>query len=40
MNRAGQQGDAVPADLIAEVLAGGADGTGARRGQDTPPQPK
>lgn len=27
MNRAGQKGDAVPADLIAEVLAGEADGT-------------
>ena len=25
MNRAGQQGDAVPADLIAEVLASHAD---------------
>jgi hypothetical protein len=25
MNRAGQQGDAVPADLVAEVLAGDAD---------------
>jgi hypothetical protein len=24
MNRAGQQGDAVPADLVAEVLAGHA----------------
>jgi hypothetical protein len=29
MNRTGQQGDAVPADLVAEVLAGNADGTGA-----------
>jgi hypothetical protein len=27
MDRAGQQGDAVPADLVAEVLAGQADGT-------------
>ena len=25
MNRTGQQGDAVPADLVAEVLAGDAD---------------
>ena len=25
MNRAGQQGDAVPADLVAEVLTGDAD---------------
>jgi hypothetical protein len=27
MDGAGQQGDAVPADLVAEVLAGEADGT-------------
>jgi len=27
MNRTGEQGDAVPADLVAEVLAGDADST-------------
>jgi hypothetical protein len=32
MNGAGQQGDAVPADLVAEVLAGNADST--RAGND------
>ena len=31
---AGQQGDAVPADLVAEVLAGDADSTRAGRTQD------
>jgi hypothetical protein len=34
MNGAGQQGDAVPADLVAEVLAGEADGTRAGGAQD------
>jgi hypothetical protein len=34
MNRAGQQGDAVLADLVAEVLAGDADSTRAGRAQD------
>jgi len=29
MDRTGQHRDAVPADLVAEVLAGDADGTGA-----------
>jgi len=29
VNGTGQQGDAVPADLVAEVLASDADGTGA-----------
>jgi hypothetical protein len=38
MNRTGQQGDAVPADLVAEVLAGDADGTGAGRFEDIPLQ--
>ena len=38
MDRAGQQGDAVPADLIAEVLAGDAEGTGAGWLQDIPVQ--
>ena len=36
MNRTGQQGHAVPADLIAEVLAGDADGTGAGWLKDIP----
>jgi len=34
MNPAGQQGDAVPADLVAEVLTGDAEGTGAGWLQD------
>ena len=34
MNRAGQQGDAVPAHLKVEVLAGHADPGGTRRAQD------
>ena len=34
MDRTGQHRDAVPADLIAEVLTGDADGTGAGRMQD------
>jgi len=34
MNRAGQHRDAVSADLVAEVLAGDADGTRAGRTQD------
>lgn len=38
MNRAGQQRDAVPSDLVAEVLAGDADRTGGGRSQDTPLQ--
>jgi len=38
MNRVGQHRDAVPADLVAEVLAGDADGTGATSGQDIPLQ--
>ena len=36
MNRAGEQGDAVPADLVAEVLAGDADGARSGRAQDIP----
>ena len=35
MNGAGQQGDAVLADLVAEVLAGEAHGTRTGRTQDT-----
>ena len=31
MNRAGEQGDAVPADLVAEVLSVKADGTRLRQ---------
>jgi hypothetical protein len=38
MDGTGQQSDAVPADLVAEVLAGDADGTGGRRLQDAPLQ--
>ncbi len=38
VNRAGQQGDAVPTDLVAEVLAGDADGTRAGRFEDIPLQ--
>jgi hypothetical protein len=38
MDRAGQQGDAVPADLITEVLSGDAEGTGAGWLQDIPVQ--
>jgi len=38
MNRTGQQGDAVPADFVAEVLAGDAEGTGAGWLQDIPVQ--
>ena len=34
MDRTGEHRDAVPADLIAEVLTGDADGTGAGRTQD------
>ena len=34
MDRTGQHRDAVPADLIAKVLAGDADGTRAGRTQD------
>jgi len=34
VNRAGQQGDAVPADLIAEVQTGDADPSGTDRFQD------
>ena len=34
MNRAGEQGDAMPADFIAEVLAGDADGTRTGRAQN------
>jgi hypothetical protein len=34
VNRTGEHGDAVPADLVAEVLAGDADGTRASRTQD------
>lgn len=36
MNWTGQQGRAVPADLVAEVLAGDADGTGAGGLEDIP----
>jgi len=42
MNRAGKQGGAVPADLIAEVLASHADLWGAgesAEGNRTPPPP-
>ena len=35
MNWAGQQGDAVPADLIAEVQAGDADPLGTGGHEDT-----
>ena len=38
VNGAGEEGDAVPADLVAKVLAGDADGTGGRRLQDAPLQ--
>jgi hypothetical protein len=38
MNRTGQQGDAVPADFVAEVLAGDAEGTGTGWLQDIPLQ--
>jgi len=38
MDRTGEHRDAVPADLIAEVLAGDADGAGAGWFQDTPLQ--
>ena len=38
VNRAGQQGDAVLADLVAEVLTGDADGTGTGWAQNTPLQ--
>jgi hypothetical protein len=38
MNRTGQQSDAVPTHLVAEVLAGDADGTGAGGLQDIPLQ--
>jgi hypothetical protein len=34
MNRTGQHRDAVPADLVAEVLAGDADSTRAGRTED------
>jgi len=34
VNGAGEQGDAVPADLVAEVLAGQAHGTRTGRAQD------
>ena len=34
VNRAGEQGDAMPADFIAEVLAGDADGTRTGRAQN------
>ena len=34
MDRTGQHGHAVPTHLVAEVLTGDADGTGAGRGQD------
>ncbi len=38
VNRTGEQGDAVPAHLIAKVLAGDADGTGTGWLQDIPVQ--
>jgi hypothetical protein len=38
VNRAGQQGDAVLSDLVAEVLTGDANGTGAGRAQNAPLQ--
>jgi len=38
MDRTGQHRDAMPADLIAEVLTGDADGAGAGWFQDTPLQ--
>jgi hypothetical protein len=38
VNGAGQQGDAVPADLVAEVLTGDTDGTGAGWFEDVPLQ--
>ena len=38
VNRTGQQGDAVPADLVAEVLAGDSEGTGTGWLQDIPVQ--
>lgn len=38
MNQTGQQGDAVPVHLVADVLAGDADGTGAGGLQDIPLQ--
>ena len=38
MNRTGEHGDALTADLVAKVLAGDADGTSAGRSQHTPIQ--
>ena len=38
MNGAGQQGHAVPADLVSKVLTGDAEGTGAGWLQDIPVQ--